>query len=290
MARHCPAFAELKTRENWQAALEQYGNELIEQYKQTPRSDGRTEFVSGVLTDIIQYVTGEQPEETKPEIPGETSAAAETETTAQTGERSDIPVYAEDYLLFNRDNDGFYLGRDAAFYYNYSARQNAKEGILRWYPTDAVRLNNNGSMYTVHETDSGYRLYLFYDQSRDYSITIGFPIVVRELLSFSAFSDLKPGDSMEAVEAIDPVAGLHKKIFTEIWKLGPKGTKSQASRGYPCTSVHYLTDGLLRIEYEMTEEWDLFITKIELSEDYTLTDPLGRKVDYKIEETDLPKP
>ena len=63
LAKHCPAFAELKSRENWQAALEQYGNELIEQYKQTPRSDGRTEFVSSALTDIIQYVTGKWSEQ-----------------------------------------------------------------------------------------------------------------------------------------------------------------------------------------------------------------------------------
>lgn len=59
--------------------------------------------------------------------------------------------------------------------------------------------------------------------------------------------------------------------------------------GYPITTVHYLTDGLLKIEYgQMTENREPVITNIEFSEDYKMTDALGREVNYKIFDNDLP--
>ncbi len=205
------------------------------------------------------------------------------------GETSGIPIYPEAELFFDVNNDGFYLGRDVAIYRYLNAGQNSTEGIQKRFPTSAIRLKDNGSMYSIYETDSGYRLYLFYDQSRDYAFTIGFPVVVKNLLSYSDFAGLKAGDSIEAVEAIDPVAGLHKRLFTEVWEINPKGAKGQADLGYPCTSIHYLSDGLLKIEYDMPEDGVLVISRIEFAPDYILTDPIGKKVDYKIEEVDLPK-
>ena len=58
LKEECGAYAELVTRENWREALEEYGTELIEQYKQTPREDGRTGFVSQTLQEIIDFVNG----------------------------------------------------------------------------------------------------------------------------------------------------------------------------------------------------------------------------------------
>ena len=232
---------------------------------------------------ILEPAIQPQPEKT----PDETSAVAVTETTAESEELLDVPVYSEDYLLFDT-NGTFYLGRDAANYYYFSAMQNSTEGIMRRYPTDAIRLKDNGSKYTIHETDSGYRLYLFYDQSRDYTVTIGFPVVVREMLSFSDFAELQIGDRIETVEAIDPVAGLHKKMFIEVWKLNVKAANYYSEQGQPCTSIHYLSDGLLKIKYDMPEEGVLVVSKILFAEDYVLTDLLGRKVDYSIDRIDLP--
>ena len=224
----------------------------------------------------------------KDTIPDETFAPAETEPGVGGEEFLDIPVYLEDYLLFDT-NGTFYLGRDAAYYFGTNMRQNATKGIQKRFPTSAIRIKNNGSMYSIHETDSGYRLYLFYDQSLDYEATIGFPVVLKELLQYSDFAGLKAGDGIEAVEAIDPVAGLHNKVVTNVWKLNVKGAQGHANRGYPCTSIHYLSDGLLKIEYDMPEDGVLVISGIEFAPDYILTDPIGRKVDYKIEEIDLPE-
>ena len=224
----------------------------------------------------------------KDTIPDETFAPAETKPGVGGEELLDIPVYSESDLFFNLNNDGFYLGRDVACYYNLNAGQNSTRGIQKRIPTSAIRLKDNGDMYSIYETD-GYRMYLFYDRNLDYAFTIGFPVVVKELLQFSDFAGLKVGDSIETVEAVDPVAGLYRKLLTEVWQLDAKGAKGQAAYGYPCTSIHYLSDGLLKIEYDMPEDGVLVISGIEFAPDYILTDPIGRKVDYKIEEKDLPE-
>ncbi|MBO4872823.1 MAG: hypothetical protein J5496_05370 [Lachnospiraceae bacterium] len=247
------------------------------------RQETSEEAVSSLSTPSLT----ENPQ--KDTIPDETSTVAQTEMNVNSETILDIPVYSEADLFFNVDNDGFYLGRDVACYYNLDAGQNSTEGIQKRIPTSAIRVKDNGNMYSIHETDSGYRLYLFYDQSLDYAFTIGFPVVVKELLSISDFSELKEGDSIETVETVDPVAGLYKKLLTEVWQIDAKGAKGQAEHGYPCTSIHYLSDGLLRIEYDMPEDGVLVISRIEFAPDYILTDPIGRRVDYKIEEIDLPE-
>jgi len=109
-----------------------------------------------------------------------------------------------------------------------------------------------------------------------------------KMLSYDAFSDLNLGDPIEKVEAIDSVATLHKKLIIDVWNLDPVGAENRAKYGYPCTSIHYLKDGILKIEYKMLENQDLVISDIEFSEDYTLINALDDKVDYKINEMDLP--
>lgn len=201
--------------------------------------------------------------------------------------RFNIPVYSETELLFET-NGLFYLGRDAGFYYGTNAMQNEAGAILATYPTSAIRLNDNGHVYTIYETDSGYRLFLFFDKNNNYSIPIGFPVVIKNVLSFSDFSSLDVGDPIEVVEKIDPVATLHKQIITDVWKLEVKGATYFAEQGYPCTSIHYLKDGLLKIEYNMLDNGTLVVSRIELNEGYILTDVLGNEIDYTIDEIDLP--
>ena len=199
----------------------------------------------------------------------------------------EIPVYPETDLLFDT-NGMYFLGRDAGYYAGTNAMVNEAGAILAAYPTDAIRTKENGGVYTVYDTDTGYRFYMFFDKNNDYSIPVGFPIVIKNLLSLSDFSDLKVGDSIEAVEKIDPVATLYKRTITEVWQLNPIGASNYAEEGVPCTSIHYLTDGLLVIEYEMLENGDLVISGIKHSENYILTDILGNDIDYSIYDVDLP--
>ena len=59
LEKQCGAYAELVKRKNWRELLTQYGTELIEGYQENPREDGRTDFVSGVLQEIIDFVNGQ---------------------------------------------------------------------------------------------------------------------------------------------------------------------------------------------------------------------------------------
>ena len=74
LKEECGAYAELVTRENWREALEEYGTELIEEYKETPREDGRTNFVSQTLQEIIDFVNGRTHTESAPGSDGGSSS------------------------------------------------------------------------------------------------------------------------------------------------------------------------------------------------------------------------
>ena len=198
----------------------------------------------------------------------------------------DVPMYDEE-LLFDVDS-GFELVRDAGLWAGTSAMPTGSAGIIGTYPTEAIRLKDCGTVYTVYDVNTGYRLYLFFDKTNNYIAVVGFPIVIKEVLSFSDFEGLSLGDSIELVEAIDPVATLHKRYIQDVWHLDHIGAKGMAEYGFPCTSIHYLKDGLLRIEYDMLEDGSLVVSRIELNKDYILTDALGNKIDCRIEETDLP--
>ena len=55
LADHCSAYAELITRENYQAVFTENAGMLIEYYANNPRSNGQTETVIGILQDMIRY-------------------------------------------------------------------------------------------------------------------------------------------------------------------------------------------------------------------------------------------
>ena len=200
---------------------------------------------------------------------------------------SDIPVYLENELLFGTGGQ-FYLSRDACFYDGQNACQNSLRGILRTYPTDAIRKRDKDTIYLAYSTDTGYRLFLFSSYSNDLFTTAGFPIVIYKQLKYEDFEKIKTGDTIETVEMIDPVAGLVKKEISEVWNLDPAGAKGHAKDGYPVTSIHYLTDGIIKIEYEMKEDRSLIISDIFYDENYNIVSANGKTFNYRINELDLP--
>ncbi len=103
------------------------------------------------------------------------------------------------------------------------------------------------------------------------------------------FAGLKVGDSIEKVEAIDSRATVHKRVFLEKWDTA---TLEQfdywQKEGYPCSTVHYLADGILKIEYNMRQDRTLIISNIIYDKDYNLTNPRGVTYCYKLDDRDLP--
>ena len=198
-----------------------------------------------------------------------------------------IPVFKEEALLF--DTDGlFYLGRDACYYENQNSRQNFTGSILLAYPTEALRERKDGSVYICYATDTGYRFYLYFNGYNNMSTPDGFPVVLKELLSFGSFQGLKVGDPIKEVEDIDPVTLLYEKQFMNVWNLVPVAAKTLEREGYPCTSIHYLRDGILKIEYSMREDRELAVSAMEYNSEYKLKGATGRAVDYRISDIDLP--
>ena len=56
----------------------------------------------------------------------------------------------------------------------------------------------------------------------------------------------------------------------------------------PLAFVHYLTDGVLKISYDMTEDGRLIVYDMVYSEDYKLIGNTGKLFDYKLFDIDLP--
>ena len=208
------------------------------------------------------------------------------ETDSKTGLKK-IPVYFEEELLF-KTGGLFYLNRDACIYEGQSAMDNYTGSLLEAYPTSAIRGRDKDTIYFVYATDTGYRLYLFASYENELQTPVGFPVLIEKLLSYTDFKNIAVGDKIEEVEAIDPVTSLHKKQIVEIWDLAPVAARKLAEKGYPCTTIHYLKDGILKIEYEMLEDQSLVVSNVVFSKDYQIESANGKVVNYKIEALDLP--
>ena len=232
-------------------------------------------------TDELAAVPTDEPTEVPTEAP--------TNTPEPKMEKLDIPVYPDDKLLLN--NFIVQIGEDACQFSLFAEFPNKLDYVYELYPTKALRKASTGEEYIIYESQSGYREYVFLKHWEESGLTVtnGFPIVVGELLPYKAFEQLKVGDTIESVGKIDPVAELYKQKMIEVHGYVPESAASSAARGYPITSIHYLSDGLLKIEYEMLEDGSLVISNMVYSPDYTLKHTVGEVINYRIEPIDLPE-
>lgn len=53
-------------------------------------------------------------------------------------------------------------------------------------------------------------------------------------------------------------------------------------------AAHYLEDGILKISYTMEDEGELIVASIDYFSDYNMKDCLGRTINYRIQDSDLP--
>ncbi len=199
-----------------------------------------------------------------------------------------IPVYSEDDLIFKKGNYVF-IAKDASSYRALDGCPTSSLSMLMRYPTQALRQRDADTIYLVYDMDTGNRLFLFLTSEYNYDAYYGFPIILSgSIKSFNDFSSLKPGDSIERVIEIDPLTSIYKRAILEKMEVNVIAVENLAKRGTPVTSVHYLNDGLLLIEYSMPEEGNLVISDIKYSKDYKYTDCLGYTIDYTILDCDIP--
>lgn len=217
------------------------------------------------------------------------SAAETTAPLDQIKPLENIPVYRDNELLF-ANTHYLRLGVDASVYYMFSSLPNNIAYLQESFPNIAIRTRDENTKYLVYDTDTGYRLFLYNPSHINYKSIEGFPIVVKELLPYSDFAELHIGDAMEKVEAVDPVASIYKKHMIETFHMNDPKIAEKKDLDLPRSSIHYLKDGILKIDYKTTEERKLIIANMTFNSDYLL--PLASGIEpglcYKICDIDLP--
>jgi hypothetical protein len=195
-----------------------------------------------------------------------------------------IRVYYSEDLLHKNDCDIF-LGRDAGYYSRYSTntRRDFTKVILAAFPTNAIReISQTGDVYAVYDTDIGARVYLFFSKEKNNYMTLdGFPVIMQKKLEYKDFKEIQLGNSIGLVEKIDPVIPQYVKFFDTITDDFLKG---YTEKGAPPTSVHLLTDGILKIEYDRVDG-QYIITNMVYNKDFVL-EGLDGKTCYKILDID----
>ena len=197
--------------------------------------------------------------------------------------------YSEKELLYEH---GELIGFSQEAYYgpDLSLRFDGIRNIRQNLPTAAIRQRDDDSYYMMFLTEKNYRLYLFFsDAYNKCRSTAGYGLVVGKVHSYSDFSNLQEGDSIDDVIAIDDVAALYKEYLLKYVKFNPYRAGEEEKTGAYSCSLHYLNDGLLKIEYTMKEEGKLIIRKMAYYPDYILKGADNKEVNYKILDEDLPK-
>lgn len=157
--------------------------------------------------------------------------------------------------------------------------------IIFIYSSVSCRRADDNKYYLVYDLDTGFRLFIYSSDLYDH---LGFSVLMKhgaELLCYDDFKGLKAGDTIDAVCAVDPVAECYKNHF-DLYKAFAYPQK-EFNDDHP-GSIHYLSDGILEIDYEMTESGEIRIRNMIYNEDRILPDEDGRPLDYTICSVDLP--
>jgi len=198
----------------------------------------------------------------------------------------EVPAYKSADLLKN-NNMSFFLGRDSGFYKSMNSRLDLFDGIETLFPSTALRKATDGDhVYVMYDTEKGERLFLFFSKAKnDYLTVDGFPILMAKKLSHDDFGRLKMGDSIDSVAAIDPVVVEYQALFDT---GDDKAVEAYAKLGAPPTSVHLLSDGVLKIVYSRKPSGGYVISDMVYREDFVLQGLDGATC-YKIADADFVK-
>lgn len=169
-------------------------------------------------------------------------------------------------------------------------------GYIEQFPDAALRKTSDGRQYLVIGWENGCRWYVFLMYSNGlYFARYGHAVIVKDIHSYEDFKDVKIGDTIDAVCAVDSVAEQYKAWAAECFDEGSEYSASRLremdrceANGMPFSSIHYLSDGILVFQYHRNENNEMVISNIIYSEDYILPDAMGRDINYRILDVDLP--
>ena len=202
-----------------------------------------------------------------------------------------IPVYSEDELLLGKYSGGegayncTWPGFDNSNVHFDNSVSNKLAWILSTFPNGAWRKMDDDRMYLMYDTDKGSRIYLFFYPDNLTSVR-GYSLISCKKLSYNDISSIKLGNTIEDVMAIDPTAKFVKILNDRVTDASIENYTD--NWGQPITTVHLLTDGIMKITYERTGEKGSYIytiTNIEYYEDFNLKGIAGT-TNYQIAEMD----
>lgn len=154
-------------------------------------------------------------------------------------DQDNIVYYNEEEILYS--GQGYKLGKLAGKppWLSYIEYPHTLAQLVEAYPHPILRDCENGYYYAMYHTENDNRLYVFMtigkSDHNQYMETIGYPIVMTERLQYSDFKDIKKNDKIDFVAEVDPATKLYQNMGKQM----------------PLTTVHLLTDGLLRIKYRV---------------------------------------
>ena len=212
------------------------------------------------------------------------------------GPIADIPVYYQDDILFNTYSMNYHLYSDMWSQAAYGVVVHPT-CLYICMPDIKIRYLDSEHSYAMADTDTGYRLYIpmFSTGGSSYGIPYGWPLVIGEVHSHADFAAIRPGSTIDEVAAIDPVAGLYKTLILEHREnmMEHLAEHAQLYEKDPLTSLHYLSDGILKIEYELPLDGRLIVKNVLFSEDRILHSvnmgEADRPIVYSIDPYDLPR-
>ena len=145
--------------------------------------------------------------------------------------------------------------------------------IVNDFGVECLRETDKKAIYSVHKIKQGGFLYIFYanfTQTEDYRGIIRW-FYVQNSLSYSDFSVINEGSTIDKVKAIDPTT----QIFINIYKSNSEYWDESGGFG----SWHYLSDGILEITYQ-NKNGKLTITQLHFIEDFQITQWTAKSYPY----------
>lgn len=227
-----------------------------------------------------------------PELSNEEAFEIMQKEAKKEGEKVTIPVYSEDALLYGKwvDVKGHFHctfpGLDNGGPHFYNLGSNNLSSILSAFPNGAWRDMGGGKKYLMYDTEAGSRIYIFFNAEDNYRKAKGYSMISSKKLSYADMKALKTGQTMDDVMVIDPSAKYVEYLYSF---RSDRGIEYDVTyNNQPITTVHLLTDGVMKLTYERSGEEGSYvytITDIEYHNDFKM-EGHGGITDYRIAKED----
>ena len=201
--------------------------------------------------------------------------------------KDQVPVYEEKDLCV--DNSHNRMFDDSSRFSMFGSLPTATNGLLFFCPTHAMRLRSDDTVYVMYDLDTGCRLYKFFLKNNSYVSVMGYPLLLSgKKITWSDMESIRPGMNADRIVDIDPAAEFFVRELKASVKTSPGKIERSKTGGKAIASLHYLSDGLVKVVYGESKAGELIISEIEYFADRCVKDYVGNIIDYSILEPDLP--